>query len=127
MYVITQTGQILFDALRQKIKFFGGTYVNEDAPKSKDDISEWRLWVENVFVPQNEELAQIISEKAHLIIEEEMPACLKLFYLHHAGYKVVVEKWAMGDFSESTSLIPYPIEIVTYAKESYSKLKKKQL
>jgi hypothetical protein len=38
----------------------------------------------------------------------------------------VIKKWQMGDFSEGTSVIDYPAEIVEYAEQSYLRLKKQQ-
>jgi hypothetical protein len=127
MYVITQTGQVLFKALRLKSQTQGRKFIDSDAPKSADDISEWRIWVEEVFMPLNEQLQQILIQKAHLIIEEEMPTCFKMFSAHHAGYKALVRKWHEGDFSEATSLIPYPEDIISYAEQSYQVLKAKQM
>ena len=126
LYVITQSGQILFQALRAKGMKQGRIVINEDAPDSADDISEWRIWVENVYQPLNEELEQVIIHKAHLIIEEEMPQCLKRFLAHTAGFKAVIQKWHRGDFSESKSVINYPVEIEDYAEKSYLDLRRKQ-
>jgi hypothetical protein len=127
MFVITQTGKVFFQAIRAKAEDRGRLSVNEDAPKSADEISEWRIWIEEVFLPLNEQLQQIIIQKAHLIREESMPLCLKAFSAHHAGYKALVRKWHDGDFSESTSLIPYPEEIIFYAENSYLELKAEQM
>ena len=92
MFVITQTGTALFNALRKKALISGRLFIDEDAPKNKEDVSEWQIWVENVFVPRNEELAKIIIGKAHLIREKEMPECLKMFIVHQAGYKSLIKK-----------------------------------
>lgn len=126
LYVITQSGQILFQALNFIGMEEGRIIINQDAPDSAEAISDWRIWVEEVFQPLNEQLEQIIISKAHLIIEEEMPQCLKRFLAHTAGYKAVIKKWQLGDFSESTSVIHYPVEIEDYAEKSYLMLKEKQ-
>ena len=126
LYAITQTGQILFMALRAKGIKSGRMGATEDAPTSREEISEWRIWLENVFQPLNEQLDQIIVTKAHLVLEDEMPQCLKRISAHSAGYKAVIKKWELGDFSESTSVINYPAEIEDYAEKSYLMLKAKQ-
>ena len=126
LYVITQTGQILFQALNAQGMKQGRLIINQDAPDSAEDISEWRIWVEDVFQPLYEQLDQIIIQKAHLIIEDEMPQCLKRFLAHTAGYKAVIKKWQLGDFTESSSVIHYPVEIEDYAEKSYLMLKAKQ-
>ena len=127
LYIITQTGNVLFEALRKKAQLVGREYINDDYPQSDDDVSEWRIWVEEVFIPLNEQLQQIIIQKAHLIREEEMPVCLKTFSAHNAGYRALIRKWHDGDFSESTSLLPYPKDIISYAEQSYRELKKEQM
>ena len=126
LYVITQTGQILFQALRAKRLREGNSEVEEDAPDSPPAISEWRIWIEEVFQPLNEQLEQIIINKAHLIIEEDMPHTLKRFLAHSAGYKAVIKKWHLGSFAERNSIIGYPLEITEYAEKSYLALKERQ-
>jgi hypothetical protein len=127
MYVITQTGSTLLKALRARARSQGRTFVDDDSPTSAEEISEWRIWLETVFMPMNERLEEIIIQKSHLIREYEMPRCLQDFMAHHAGYKALLTKWKMGDFSESTSIISFPNEISEYAKNSYQKLKQEQL
>jgi hypothetical protein len=126
LYVVTQSGQILFSALHAKGLRVGRIVIDQDAPDTSDQISDWRIWIEEVFQPLNEQLEQIIINKAHLIIEEEMPQCLKRFLAHTAGYKAVIKKWQLGDFTESASVISYPVEIEDYAEKSYLMLKEKQ-
>ncbi|MCH7690227.1 MAG: hypothetical protein IIA17_04170 [candidate division Zixibacteria bacterium] len=127
LYVITQTTKTLFEALGEKVKEKGMKFINEDAPKSKDDLSEWQIWLEEVLIPLNTRLEDILIQKAHLIRERETPNCLLAFSAHSAGYRVLVRKWKKGDFSESYSLILYPDEITEYAEESYQEIKKEQL
>ena len=127
LYVITQASGISFRALQAKAISQGKKFVNEDAPLSKDDISEWRIWVEKVFIPSNEKLEKVITEKAHLVLEKDIPDCLMYFIAHSAGYKVVAEKWRLDDFSEALSIIPYPVDVVEYSKNSFQDLKRLQL
>lgn len=126
LYVITQTGQMLFATLQVKRHREGRSKEDTGAPAPSRTRTDWHIWVEQVFMPLNEQLEQVLINKAHLIIEDEMPQCLKLFMAHSAGYKAVIKKWQMGDFSEGTSVIEYPVEIVEYAEQSYLKLKKQQ-
>lgn len=126
LYVITQTGQILSQALRAKGIKKKRLAENEDASEYVDEVSDWRIWVQEVFQPLNEQLDHIIINKAHLIIEEEMPQCLKRFLAHSAGYKAVIKKWQAGDFTDNSSVIPFPTEIEEYAEISFLRLRKKQ-
>ena len=126
LYVITQTGQILFQALLFKGIKKNRLTESEDSPDSADEASDWRIWVQEVFQPLNEQLEHIITNKAHLIIEQEMPQCLKRFLAHSAGYKAVIKKWRAGDFTDNSSVIHFPTEIEEYAEISFLKLRKQQ-
>src|SRR5579863_656631 len=79
-----------------------------------------------IFIPLNEIREKIIIEKAHLIIEEQMPPCLLDFVTHVVGYKAVLRKWAEGDYSERRSTIGWPPEFDLYVKKSYAALKAEQ-
>ena len=127
MYVITQAGRILFKALSAK----RDKRKEEDNPElpfsSEQEDQEWRLWVEEVFQPLNEKLEQVIVGKAHLVIEEDMPHALKRFLAHSAGYKAVIKQWELGNYTESTSIIEYPVDLAVYAEASFKTLRKEQL
>ena len=127
LYVLTYTGKVAFDALCYKRIRKGERHVDEDAPRTPEDVSEWRVWVECVFVPLNEQMDHLIREKTHLIREAEIPLCLREFIAHSAGYRVVAAKWQLGDFSETTSIFPFPKTLAEYAEQSYRELKTTQL
>lgn len=97
------------------------------APKSEKDISEWRIWVEQCFMPNNRKITSLILDKAHLIREQQVPKCLLDYSVHVAGYEAVIKKWEQGDFSQAISLFPFPQEINGYAEKSYLELKAEQL
>ena len=126
LYVVILTSDIAFKALRYSAERKGLKHVNEDAPKSKNDLSQWEIWLRNVFVPLNDILEKIIIEKSFLIIENEMPDCLKMFIVHNAGYKALLKNWDKNNFEESISIVDYPPDILEYATNSYNKLKIKQ-
>jgi len=125
LYVITQTSQILYQASIAR-DMQDDESTNGDTPYSSDELTERRIWVEEVFHPLNSQLEDVIINKAHLIIEDEMPQCLKRFLAHSAGYKAVIKKWQRGDFAVNSSVIDYPTEIEEYAEKSYALLRKQQ-
>jgi len=125
LYVITQTSQILYQASIAR-DMQDDESTNGDTPYSSDELTERRIWVEEVFHPLNSQLEDVIINKAHLIIEDEMPQCLKRFLAHSAGYKAVIKKWQRGDFKVNSSVIDYPTEIEDYAEKSYALLRKQQ-
>ena len=94
LYVSTRAGKIAYQALLQKL---GKEDIFEKGKEpSPKELEEWYLWVKTVFMPLNDARERVIVEKAHLIIEEEMPDCLLQFVTHVVGYKPVLAKWSKG-------------------------------
>jgi len=120
LYVASQAGNI---AYRSLLKKQGKTQCH---PILESEMKEWVLWMKTIFMPLNNVREKVIIEKAHLIVEEQMPQCLLDFVTHVVGYKAVVSKWAEGDFSERRSTIGWPPEFDTYVRHSYQALKAEQ-
>ena len=120
LYVASQAGDI---AYRSLLKKQGKT---QSEPILDSEMKDWVLWMTTIFMPLNDVREKIIIEKAHLIIEEQMPKCLLDFVTHVVGYKAVLSKWAEGDYSERRSTIGWPPEFDIYVKRSYAALKAEQ-
>lgn len=120
LYVASQAGNIAYRSLLARQ---GKTQCHPIAPA---EMEEWVLWMKTIFMPLNNIREKIIIEKAHLIVEEEMPHCLLEFVTHVVGYKAVMAKWADGDFSETRSIIGWPPEFDRYVERSYAALKAEQ-
>ncbi len=121
LYVASQAGNI---AYRSLLKKQGKT---QSEPILDSEMKEWVLWMSTIFMPLNDIREKIIIEKAHLIVEEEMPHCLLQFVTHVVGYKAVLSKWADGDYSERRSTIGWPPEFDGYIERSYKALKSEQM
>ena len=121
LYVASEAGNI---AYRSLLKKQGKT---QSEPITDEDLKDWMLWMRTIFYPLNEIREKIIIEKAHLIIEEQMPQCLLDFVTHVVGYKAVLRKWAEGDYSERRSTIGWPPEFDAYVRRSYAALKAEQM
>src|SRR5579863_4857801 len=117
LYVASEAGNIAYRSLLNKQ---GKT---QSFPILDEEMKEWMLWMSTIFMPLNDVREKVIIEKAHLIIEEQMPQCLLDFVTHVVGYKAVLAKWANGDYSERRSTIGWPPEFDAYVRESYAKLK----
>ena len=120
LYVATVTGNTAYRSLLAKQ---GKTQCH---PVRDEDLKEWVLWMTTIFVPLNEVREKIIIEKAHLIIEEQMPDCLLDFVTHVVGYKALLARWAEGDYTERRSTIGWPPEFDAYVERSYQALKEEQ-
>src|ERR1035438_4193336 len=99
LYVASKAGHIAYRFLLQKQ---GKT---QSDPILDSEMKEWVLWMTTIFMPLNDVREKVIIEKAHLIVEEQMPHCLLQFVTHVVGYKAVLAKWAEGDYSERRSTI----------------------
>ncbi len=120
LYVASRAGNI---AYRSLLKKQGKT---QSFPILDSEMKEWMLWMTTIFMPLNDVREKIIIEKAHLIVEEEMPVCLLDFVTHVVGYKAVLAKWSEGDYSERRSTIGWPPEFDVYVERSYRALKAEQ-
>jgi hypothetical protein len=120
LYVASQAGNI---AYRSLLKKQGKT---QSEPILDSEMKEWMLWMTTIFMPLNDVREKVIIEKAHLIVEEQMPQCLLDFVTHVVGYKAVLSKWAEGDYSERRSTIGWPPEFDVYVRQSYQALKQEQ-
>lgn len=120
LYVASEAGNIAYRSLLAR----QGKLQSE--PITDEQMKEWMLWMNTIFIPLNDLREHIIIEKAHLIIEEQMPQCLLDFVTHVVGYKAVLAKWAEGDYTERRSTIGWPPEFDIYVKNSYAALKAEQ-
>ncbi len=120
LFVASKAGDI---AYRSLLKKQGKT---KSEPILDSEMKEWVLWMRTIFMPLNDAREKVIIEKAHLIVEEQMPHCLLDFVTHVVGYKAVLSKWADGDYSERRSTIGWPPEFDAYVERSYNALKAEQ-
>jgi hypothetical protein len=129
LYVAVEVGRAsikaFFASINKKIDIDNDLPMQE--PFSDKEEAEYRIWLENVFMPLNEWCEIVMRENAYLIIEEGMPPCILEYFSHVYTYKAIIGKWKKNDFTEIYSAIPYPKELYKYATESYNDLKKEQL
>ena len=120
LYVASEAGNIAYRVLLNR----QGKKVSE--PIRDEELKEWILWMNTIFMPLNDIRERIIIQKASLILEEEVPQCLLDFVTHVVGYKAVMAKWAEGDYTERRSTIGWPPEFDIYVEQSYKALKAQQ-
>lgn len=97
------------------------------APQTPEAEKIWRHWMENVFMPLNAQMAQLVTQNADLLEEEQMPDCLLRLSAHVHGYAGVLAAWKRLDYSRHMSLTPFPVQnLYHYATETYQKLKARQ-
>jgi hypothetical protein len=67
LYVASEAGNIAYRSLLER------QGKAQSYPIRDEDMKEWRLWMTTIFMPLNDIREKVIIEKAHLIIEEQMP------------------------------------------------------
>lgn len=102
--------------------FFG---ISSDQP-TPEELSQWRLWMTEVFMPLNLQMEKVIVENAHLIEGSGMPDEFLEFLSHVEVYKVVIRRWIDGDFAQHTAYINFPDKFGPYVTETYTNLKSEQ-
>jgi hypothetical protein len=121
LYVASQAGNQAYRALLARLG------KSQSYPIRDEELKEWTLWITTIFMPLNDIRERIIIEKAHLIIEQDMPQCLLDFVTHVVGYKAVLARWQEGDYAERRSTIGWPPEFDKYVERSYANLKAEQM
>ena len=97
LYVASEAGNIAYRSLLER------QGKEKSDPILDSEMKDWVLWMKTIFMPLNDIREKVIIEKAHLIVEEQMPQCLLDFVTHVVGYKAVLSKWAEGDYAERRS------------------------
>ena len=96
-------------------------------PLDDEELRLWRLWAESAHRNRSIPAYEIIINKAHLLIEDQIPQCLLDFCAHKAGYDVVIERWRQQDYTEHLSVVRHPGDVINdYLQQSFTRLKHEQ-
>ena len=97
-------------AWREFVRRFrpGKAHVFDGSEVSDQDRKTWILWMNSVFLPSNRRSAELITTKAHLMVDDAVPQCLLDFCAHVAGYEVTAKRWEQGDYTVLSSVINHP-------------------
>ncbi len=116
-----------WEAFRSRYKPEGGSYWDAARPPTEEEGETWRRWIQQVFMPLNEKMEQLVITKAELLDSPEMPKCLLDLVAHVEAYRVVIARWNAGDFREHKSLINFPRpDLLQYAEDRFAVLKNEQ-
>jgi len=97
------------------------------AQPTAPEAAAWRLWMQEVFMPLNSAMAQLVTGHADLIEESQMPACLLTLSAHVEGYRATLRAWTEGDHSRHVSVVDFPVDaLLAYASTHYHRLKREQ-
>jgi len=123
---LVSTGNATWGVFRQTYRPGRPFWGTEPAP-TEEEAATWRLWMREVFMPLNRQIASVIHSKADLLDEEEMPQCLLDVCAHVASYEPVLKRWEEGDVEQHTALNAFPRrDLSAYASASFLRLKHEQ-
>ena len=102
-------------------------YIFDGTEVSDQDRKTWILWMNSVFLPSNRRSAELITTKAHLMLDDAVPQCFLDFCAHVAGYEVTAKRWEQDDYSVLSSVINHPGDKYNrHIQQSFLELKQLQ-
>jgi hypothetical protein len=102
-------------------------FWDRDDPPTEEQAEAFRLWMRHVFMPLNVRMVDVVTNKADLLDEPEVPECLLELCAHVATYQAILKRWEDEDFSEKVPDIPFPgLELAEYAEATFKRLKAEQ-
>jgi len=125
LFALDRASTMAWTAFRSRYRP-GEAFWGTASSPTEEEAAAWRLWMTEVFMPLNLEMTQIITERADLLEESEMPDVLLELCAHVYAYKPVIREWEQGDYSLHTSIINFPMALRDYTSESYVRLKREQ-
>ncbi len=128
LYAIFQANHIAHLRFVDTLRPGSSTLFAPDvAPPNDEELRLWRLWAERAHRHRSTPADEPIINKAHLLIEDEMPECLLRFCAHRAGYDVLIERWKQGDDRDHLSVVRHPgAELHDDLQQSFTRLKREQ-
>ncbi len=101
-------------------------YFDVNSMPDQGEVEAWRRWMTVVFAPINEKMVGAILDHADLILGTLMPPSFIDLIAHVEGYRVVLSRWADGDFSDHVSLLNFPTQFEEDVRAAYDLLKQRQ-
>lgn len=127
LFAITEANSRTFAAFRERHARAGSqSPFSDTTPPTEQELTEWRLWLTTVFLPNIQQMRDLVINHADLLRDPEMPQLLLQLCAHVSGYEITVARWERGDYDHHLSVTPYPEEIGTYAGENFNRLKAEQ-
>lgn len=117
-------GQHSYDELRNTL---GRSRIFEGhEPLAEDELKTWLFWAENDFLPRNEKISTLISDKTYLIDGGEVPGSWLVFVNHYNSWKVHHDRWKKENIQYSWhSRVPWPQSFEQDVNASFEALKER--
>jgi hypothetical protein len=119
-------GEQAFEDLRATIGQDGVLYI-EDGELTDPIVSTWLYWAENVFMPRNEAIVQLLKTKAHLVDGPTFPASYVEMIHHHHSWMIRHRRWRDEAVRYSwRSNIEWPADFQVDVPQTFEGLKQRQ-
>ena len=125
LFSLTKASGAAWGSFRSRFRPNSDIFSEIDPPNA-EELREWRLWMNEVFMPLNLKIENAIVSNSHLIEGPEMPKPFLDFLAHVEVWKAVFTKWTAAKIEEHRSHIRYPSEFKVYVYDTFARLKAKQ-
>lgn len=88
LFILDNAGTTAYNTFLKKTKRENDP--NLEQPLSEEELKEWILWVEDIFMPINLEMENIIKKNSHLLNEKNTPKPILDFICHVTVYKTIL-------------------------------------
>ncbi|MFE7114757.1 hypothetical protein ACFU99_04955 [Streptomyces sp. NPDC057654] len=96
-----------------------------DEPPTEDELTEWQRWVQAIILPNQRVMREVLTTKADLLMEAEMPGMLLELYVFTAIDELELPGWSSGPRKELRQ--EYPTGAMThYVRDCFNSLKAEQ-
>ncbi|MFF1768524.1 hypothetical protein [Streptomyces sp. NPDC058249] len=128
LFALTEANSRTFGAFVERhARSDGRSPFVHETPPTEEELTEWRLWVTTVFLPNIKAMRDLVIKHADLLSEPEMPPLLLHLCAHVSGYEITVARWARGSYDQHLSVVSFPSEeIAAYARRGFAVLKTEQ-
>jgi hypothetical protein len=127
LLALSRAGARSWDEFMESYRPDANYFWDEDDPPTEEQAELYRIWMRSVFMPLNVRMFDVVTNKADLLDESEVPECLLQLCAHVASYQAILKRWENEDFSEHAAVINFPrLEIEEYAETTFTRLKAEQ-
>ena len=128
LYSVLKANQSIWEQFSQKLWPSHGkaAYFAKGESLTEQELERWRVWMLEVFEPLNQKIEQVILDNGDLVEEENFRPIFVQTLSHIAAYRALYPRWQAGDFSEHTSVVDYPSDLLAHVEPIYLRLRARQ-
>ncbi len=102
---------------------------------SKEQVTLWRVWMQNVLQPMNVKIEKTIVANGQLVVGDKLPGVFQKVIAHTEAYNALVSTWKQDDIADlntytsksaNTVVLAFPDNFARCVGFIYTALKKRQ-